>query len=553
MNINKIEGFNDLCELSSSTVEKIFKAPDPAIKKINNVGIQVIQQFSLPIERAAVETFLKQVVYLNEQYREKLKKTPFDDTISKLRAKLAQTEDRCRKQLKSLNIDSPTFSRDLQEVLLFVEKSTELNSVQKNQLKGALLALKSPSYLGEELFETHTLQVLCRKSTIFEKAFEEAALFFKNYDREAQRSLLKHLQQSDLSLGQMADTVSDKVQSLKRDTMRAKIQLIGSKMPDHGKALEGHFFDNFYSLSKALEKFALLADTVLQKAWAQILATHQGKDNLFLKILQEYSWMDPQQCMSYLLEQVENRYVQFLSFDAICSLNSPDFKAAIQKRNVGVEDKIRNYFIDYYKSHLVQSHLWLWDNLQAIKKPYNQAAHTDVNMGEGTCFQNALERHALLLKDPYKDGTTIPMGSSAKGRATLGSVNYAYEEAAKGKLSKREANKIQETSSLKLGLQLSEQTSIAKPKDFAAGVIEQLDQLSKNGFLGIISILSPEGGHAFNIQIDHQNQIFRFIDDNMGVCEWSSYKQFQTQFAAYLKAMYSDYTSFYFQKHIIHK
>jgi len=47
-----------------------------------------------------------------------------------------------------------------------------------------------------------------------------------------------------------------------------------------------------------------------------------------------------------------------------------------------------------------------------------------------------------------------------------------------------------------------------------------------------------------NVQIDHKQKIFRFIDDNLGIFEMDNYQDFVTAFQTYLESFYPKFIAF---------
>lgn len=56
----------------------------------------------------------------------------------------------------------------------------------------------------------------------------------------------------------------------------------------------------------------------------------------------------------------------------------------------------------------------------------------------------------------------------------------------------------------------------------------------------VLALYGPDGGHAINIQFDSSRNVFRFIDDNLGICEFNSIDEFATEFYSYMNIYYKD-------------
>ncbi len=563
MSIHEIFGFDEICGLSEETQTRLFKNPDTSAERINGVGVSVLKQFTPATDRVATEAFLKSVVYLNNTYQERFKKRPFNETIIKLQMALKKTglspsemqpssiklEQQFRAKLNSLDLRSRFFASEIGELIAILGKLEKIGAItpgQKLKLEDALQSLRSKTHFRESFFERRALNVLCEKSQIFKTAMAESEMLLSKTNQEGQSLLLKYLKQSDLPLKELVKTIPVQLKEIEKKLIASRLDIIISKMPVSGHSFGKAFIANFYLLMNALEDFELniayaACNEGLEKA---LTVLDPEKNGELLKVLKEYPNLDPTQAHAGLLLMAEQHYVKPLSIDDLCTLNADSFNKKIMQMNEGAFEKVAKFYVDIYKKYFLEMHCWIAENLKALKKVYSQSAHDSLNMGEGTCFQNSLERQSLLLADPYKDGTQIPMGSSAKGRMMKAAVNHSFSEAKKGRLSIETAANIQLKSPQKFGLKGSETLKGVTVSNLPKAVIGQLDGFSKKGFRGIIIMESSSGAHAFNIQIDPQLKIFRFIDDNMGVCEWKDYKQFREQFYSYLNAFYSDYNRF---------
>jgi hypothetical protein len=186
-------------------------------------------------------------------------------------------------------------------------------------------------------------------------------------------------------------------------------------------------------------------------------------------------------------------------------------------------------------------YVWLSENMKFLKKAYNQGDDGSRNLGDGTCFQNSLDRFAYLSKKPDLEAQHIQMGSTERGRffQSLTRSDVSSELMIK---------KFTEA----LGRPFK---PVAKPISTPAGtpvgqsIVSQLLKFSAdkplNGFLG----WGAPGGHSMNVQIDHKLKIYRLIDDNVGILEYPTPELFAKHVGAYLSLQYpfvtgADYTSF---------
>lgn len=569
MSIQAIFGFNEICDLSIETQTKIFNKPDTSAELINDVAGSVLKLLSHESDRTALESFLKSVSYLDEKYDAQLSKRPFKNTIVKLQQALSSIrpaspeqqksifnlKQQFKAKLKNLDLNSYTLGAEIRELVTILgqlEKLGALASDQKSTLEKGLIFLRSKTDFRESFFESRAYNVLSSKSETFKTGLEKSGTSLSKTNLEGQRLLLKFLKQSDVSLNELAAAIPHQLKEIEKALIRTRLQIIIANMPASSNPFGEKFINNFFLFIEALKNFELeIAYPICEEGWKKALSTLDPKQTSQLgKLLKEYAYLDPSLYNAEIVLMAEEHYVKPLSIDTICTLDSDAFSKKLKQLDEGASDKMAKYYVTMYKKDLLEMHCWLAENLYAIKKPYDQSAHDHINMGNGTCLQNSLERHALLLKNPCKDPSLIPMGSSAKGRTQQATVNRSFEETRKGRLPIGDASKIQLQSLEKFGLKGSGTLAMLTPANLPKTVLSTLGGFSKTGFRGILIIGSPSGAHALNIQLNPQLQIFRFIDDNLGICEWGSFKEFQVQFSIYLETFYPEYTKFALEQYV---
>lgn len=569
-----ISGFNDFDEIRNflnETESNLLKNPHSLKSRVNQIGKNVLEKSLAAQDPEIIKQFVNKVTLLNEGYYKSFKDRPFNEILIKVESALKKKqiatpkakqpteicEQRFRAKLEALDLSHKDAPGKIEQLIADLKMLVDSNAIdsKKAELLGYTLQTLKPSkgYLYTELFfEKFTFKLLCDKSPVFKAALEKAQINPLLLEQQGQRLMLKYLKNSQVPLNELIAGVGNQTKSIQSELIKSKLGTIISKMPQDKQSLFGEaFIANFYRVMLAVEKFQLnIGIEVCDRFWQQTLKVLDPlREDKISSLLNNYSYLDPKKMKIMILRFAEKKYFKTLTIDEICKLDLEGFKKKIAEMNKSAVKETEVLYKELYLRYYADLHLWMAANINAIKKPYNQGDQDSENMGEGTCFTNSLERYRLLLDNPFKDGTTIHMGSSPEGRARQGAVNLAFTQGIKGELSAQEAMAKQNGLATKFDLKLVAKVEQARPQILSKAVVAQLDSLATPNFLGIISIISPKGAHSFNIQIDRTNNIFRFIDDNMGVCEWDSYANFRKQFSQYLDLFYSGYHSFVLEQY----
>lgn len=564
-----ISGFNDFDEIRNflnETESNLLKNPDSLKRRVNQIGKNVLDKSLAAQDPETIRNFVNKISLLNEGYYKSFKDRPFNEILIKVNSALKKpkintpiakqptetSEQKFRARLQALDLDHMDAPAKIDQLIADLKVLVASNVIDLKEaqfFEYILQTLKPPKwYVYTDLFfETFAFKLICDKSPVFKAALENAQINPLLLEQQAQRLMLKYLKNSDASLNELIAGIKKQIKSIQRELIKSKLGTIISKIPLEKQSMFGEaFIANFYRVMLAVEKFQLnIGIAVCEKFWEETLKVldPRGEDKIST-LLKHYSFLDPKEMKILILRFAQKQYFKTLTLEEICKLDLKGFKKKIAEMNKSAVKETEALYKELYFRYYADRHLWMSVNINAIKKPYNQGDQDSENMGEGICFTNSLERYRLLLDNPFKDGTTIHMGSSPEGRARQGAVNLAFTQGIKGELSAQEALAKQNGLAAKFDLKLVAKVEQARPRILSKAIVDQLDSLATSNFLGIITIKSPQGGHAFNIQIDRKNNIFRFIDDNMGVCEWTSYDDFRKQFSLYLDHFYSDYHSF---------
>lgn len=206
-------------------------------------------------------------------------------------------------------------------------------------------------------------------------------------------------------------------------------------------------------------------------------------------------------------------------------------------------------------------HIWLCENAHALVKSYSQG--NDPNTpGMGGCMSNATERYRLLYDNPKMRSEEIPMGP-------INRAKFAHSQATVGnKLSPKSQivpRYLSTENPKRIGFKGSKHIFFNRLNPPLNTIKEALDTLSswsqenpleKSQCLFSFQVTSSHGlsrNHAINIQIDHQNQKFRVMDDNIGILEYGSYEELKQGVSSLLETFYPTHTNpsaFFFSNEI---
>lgn len=105
---------------------------------------------------------------------------------------------------------------------------------------------------------------------------------------------------------------------------------------------------------------------------------------------------------------------------------------------------------------------------------------------------------------------------------------------------------IQNEAAHRLNLKISDNQIIITPEtcqDPLTSLIHEMKKAytsNKGKVQFVLALYGPAGGHAINIQFDSARKIFRFIDDNLGICEFNSITDFASEFYSYMNLYYKN-------------
>ena len=444
-------------------------------------------------------------------------------------------EKKFNTQLLALDLNSRTFKSDIQNLIILLDSLVRHNRItpaQKELLTSALKSIENPHLFKETLCEGRIWSALSESSPDFKEALDKATPHFKNLEQDARKKYLQAIQNPD-------SNIQVEKRNIRKTLATQRLDYIISKMPAD-KQPSPHFIPNFLYLHTSLKNFVTSTHEFIQNFWTIILkGTEPEHTQRFLQILDTYPELSPQYFIPELLHLSERNFLRPITFTLLSSHEPQPFAEKINTRKAKSVNKVETFVTQCYGKYLLEPHAWIATNLPNIVKPYSQSADIHCNQSEGTCLQNSLDRHALLLKDPTIPGSKIPMGSTPSGRSTHARLAHGFNTAKKGTIPVAQIAKLQADSSKRVGLINTTSSPLCSTPDTLITHLEEQP-------LSLLILTSPtDGGHALNIQIDHTTHLYRLIDDNTGVIEWSNYKTFRTQLQSYLTHFYPSYNQFF--------
>jgi hypothetical protein len=282
--------------------------------------------------------------------------------------------------------------------------------------------------------------------------------------------------------------------------------------------------------------------------------------------LKHYAYCNPEALLPNLIEQTQKDYFALFNMDTINTGDSATVQKAIQAADVTVKQTIKNSFDELYHANFMDFHIWLFDNVDNIKKSYDQGADTNRNLGGGTCLRDSLDRDKILAQNPTIPSDQIHMGSSAQGRFAqsreeqeVDRINRVLKQVANGEvvltddemrayLGALDRLEEQELQQLKLKKTATIDVSLdtGNPTLPLMAAIDNVYNNNGKNIHCVLTLTSPNGvvGHAINFQLDASGKMFRFFDDNLGIDEYATYEQFKSEFEKYIKTAYEDLTKF---------
>jgi len=547
MTIRDVKGFNQLRSLSPDTLKSMFEKPDRTVKRVQEIAAEALDPLPKASDCGLFLSFYDSIVKLDKEYFARNQTHPFTDLIQRMEAQLPaikakgrKIEQRFREKLGSLDLNSQSFKSDMRELRTLLGSLSDFGILTPEETaiyEKCFNAIQNQFKAGP--MEVRANDIVSKIAPAFKKGLDDAHPFIKQIDADLTRQMIKSLNTcSKQSMSKMALAIEKKRGELVQGGVQQRVECAISRIQPTNNAFNKEFVQNFIRLTSKLEDFYIFARPHCEDRWEKSVKSLQQETKVPLApLFAFYPDLSAENFIPALCALFETKYLSGLTLDMLCS--TALLNDYFIKRDKSIFKNLENFYDTTYKEYMLKPHAWVAIYAQEIKKPYSQAADIHRNLAEGTCLQNSLDRHSVLLKAPASKAEDIQMGSTQKGRATQAKLNYVYTDAKVGLIPKKEAAALQAKSCERLGLISSD----VKP---ACTTPEELIKClsPKESFLGLLSLASPDGGHAMNVQIDHKQKIFRFIDDNLGIFEMDNYQDFVTAFQTYLESFYPKFIAF---------
>lgn len=453
---------------------------------------------------------------------------------------------RIQSNISRLNLKSSRLRKEIGEVLIDIGK---LKDLDLSGLEEALKALIDPTFLKSSQEENRFIENLLLKCSNQETIESDLRDYLNGEDLSIERGrqfLLSSLKGNMTSLESLVQASNAK-EAAKDLAIKERFDAFVKIHPSLN--LAAHFSNNFPILVRNFEGFTReIVIPELENRWQAIIQVYDNKtEGKFSELLQHYSYLNPRELFDDLIEIVQKKYFDRLNLSKITTTELLIFL-----------EKVANSFKNYpgkllqvnYNEMFFEEHYWLLDNIKHIKVPFNQLDDTHENLGKGVCYNNSLMRISLIDDNPIIPSQSIKMGSTSKTRYFQSKLIAYYAEAQKEKISFLAAYEEQVKIAEKYGLQQLENPILdtSKKKDPHLFLVEEMARVAFEGNTQFIVYLSKaDQAHALNVQIDHKNHVYRFFDDNLGICEYKTLSGFKDQVSKYFRHFYPEYYVFQFR------
>ncbi len=594
MGIIAIKGFSDLANLKENEVDNYLSnhsfqsiqslvkevllaapkcTPEPSlaqfIKKIELIELKLNDNLSLTELkkckdqlRAFVPSPVKSESVANSvKHFEMLMNNTTQTTSSSLvktkqKNPSLETLERIRTNIQSLQLDDKNLESKIVHIKSDIE-SLEGKSISKEQAECLKLALnlltRNHVFYKPTLFEEKIYNLLAGSYThTFAKVFEANRDKYIPLTADKYRSaLLEILAQKSSSIESWVGQINVFTKDAESILIQRRVEYFFSQGYDLSHYLGASLPTHLRMIVKAFKNLSLnIACPYFNSEWSKL---KESDPNLysapFLDLLKNYPQCDPSQFIPEFLELVQARYFKMLDVEKLVHLNAEELKKTIALADEKMlRADLRSSFDKMFRVNCFEQHLWMQDNFEKIKLRYNQSSDIHRNQDGGTCLQNSLERVSSLIENPLIESAKIPMGSTPRGRNIRAGINLAYK-----KMSQENANEFQLKTAEKFGLKSIYRVRIGNNESKSSAhssIIEMWKECGKksgSNFQCVLILYNGPDAHAFNIQTNKSAKIIRFMDDNLGVCEFNDRADFEKQFVGYLKAFYPEYKDFYLE------
>jgi len=437
-------------------------------------------------------------------------------------------------KIQALDPQGLNLAQEVEELKKEVEKLfalEQLTAKKKYRILAALDSLINPTLYEASDFEKVTLNLLTEKYPQLEEGMHKFKEVEQASIQEARSRIMKILKGNHSTPKALASAIKGEFNRLKKELILFRFRSLPHQ------PFNEHFARNLPSLVEAMETFSFDALSQFEHAWDTIL---QGFENEFVTFFkQNYPAINLTTYFPELLKLAQKKYLTAFTLEML-SQENPD---VISKRAASIQEKAKKeakkILEQTYRVDIQERVLWLSRNYRHITRPYDQTTSIHINLGDGTCYQDSLDREALLIKHPHIPGKEVPFGSVQKGR--FAQTKYQLENRERKGMSAEEFDQMEASSAKRVGLKrISAHPLPMNPQEPPLmSLVQGIDEAYQKGggkLRTILILYIASEAHALNIQLDHSKKIYRFLDSNLGACEFESYEQFITEFPVYLQS-----------------
>ena len=435
-----------------------------------------------------------------------------------------------QERIQKLDLGSASCKKEINELIADINKILPQEPALQ-AVKESLKLLIDPHAFTCDAgsIENHILEGFVKNLPGFKTEYNPSIL--KSSSAAAKSDLLRFLKKSDLK---SQETIEAKIKSLRKEAQLSRLSSLTIRPIENEKTINNLqlFIETAEEVEQEMTVYVNNKINTLHKNYAT-------KNEKFNNLIKHYGYCN--------LENNSNEYIKMgaaaflvnvlkkINPAQFAKLQAIELKQQLQQINQEQRAEARGFVLDIMKEKKGK-YDWLFKNADHIEKPYNQGDDKSRNVGGGTCLRNSLERLALLLLRPETTSNQIEMGSTEEGRIVQLKVNHG--------LLRDEDKQIYR----KLGLtqpQINEYAVIGRIGDeVVAKLFQSPTSPIKQGGVFILGMTNNDSGHAMNLQFDPKKNIFRFIDDNLGIAGSYTQEEFIKEFPAFLNTYYPEYNSF---------
>ncbi|CCB87898.1 hypothetical protein [Simkania negevensis] len=369
--------------------------------------------------------------------------------------------------------------------------------------------------------------------------------------REAQVELISGLKKGPKTLEDLNGLAKNATHGISEKTMQKRFELFVGRHPLK-TPLNQHFATHFPQIVRMLTNYSeIMALKEASETWEEIKNLYDGTSGgLFSKLVcGTYSYINPETIFPNILEWSQDLFINQINFQLVDTASGIDFEAYMEQIVKAIGKRPNEYFESWYRSSFAHKHNWLVNNIRFIKVPYNQGDEKDTNLGKGVCMSNSVNRVAILADNPDAPTAEITMGSTSKTRMHQARIKRWYVDAEKGKIPFSVAREKLFEQAEEFGITKTNETLLVNPSsNIHQNLVNQMVAHAKGGqpsFLVIIYSTDPRAGHAVNVHFDPTKNIYRLMDDNIGLLEYPDEATFKKELGEYFKWQYSTFNEFY--------